>query len=257
MALAIATPTKTLVAQTTAILAVAAATGGTGPYTYQWYQSTATGFSPGAGSLISGQTALTGNFSGLTPATTYYYKVIATDTGNSNATVTSSQLAVLTETGLLTNQIGMNPYVGKVDLKVGSTNIIACQVDASQASASVTSFTSGQAVKVVANTLGGPPRVVACTSKSDSVFGFAIFNIKDQTYSAGMMLEVAMWGSCIWLYATGAVTQFAEVCIDVTYVGGVQATGSTATYVGWAIDGSSAAGLVRVMLMPNIAYATA
>src|SRR6185312_7824244 len=96
MSLAVGPITQNSVADTTASLTCAAATGGVGPYTYQYYKSTTTGFSPGAGNIISGATALTLSDSGLIPNTTYYYKVVVTDTGNSNATATSAQLAVVT-----------------------------------------------------------------------------------------------------------------------------------------------------------------
>lgn len=244
---------KVLVGQTTAQLLSAAATAGTGPYTYQWYRSTTTGFSPGAGSLLSGQTALALSDSGLVAGTTYYYKVIATDTGDSNLTSTSSQLVVALQPALTQNQFVQSPIVGLVDMKVGPTNVIACQVDQSVSS----SIQPGQGVKIVANTAGGLPKVAPISAKDDDVIGFAIFNIKDLQYVAGQNLEIAMFGSVVWLYATGAVTQFAQVCLDSTYVGGVQATGATATIVGWAMDGSAGAGLIRVMLLQNGNYATA
>lgn len=253
MSLAAGALSKVLVGQTTANLSSAVATGGTGPYTYQWYRSTTTGFSPGAGSLIAGATALTLADSGLIGATQYYYVVVATDTGNSNVTVNSSQLSVLTQPSLSQNQFAQSAMVGVVDLKVGPTNVIACQVDASVSS----QIYAGQPVKIVANTSGGIPKVAPATSKSDQVFGFAVFNIKDLQYVAGQNLEVAMFGSVVWLYATGAITQMAEVCVDPTFIGGVQATGATATIVGIAIDGAAAAGLIRVMLVPNASYATA
>jgi hypothetical protein len=244
---------KVLVAQTTASLLSGAATGGTGPYVYQWYRSTTNGFTPGAGNLLSGQTALTLADSGLLAGTTYYYVVVATDTGNSNTTAQSAQLTVGTQAGLSQNQFAQQTVVGMVDLKVGSANVIAAQVDSSV----TTSISPGQGVKIVANTTGGIPKVAPITSKSDACIGFARFNQKDVSYVAGQNLEIAMWGTVIWLYATGAVTQFAEVCLDSTFIGGVQATGQTATFVGWAVDGIAAAGAIRVMLMPNIAFATA
>lgn len=253
MSLAAGALSKVLVGQSTANLSSAVATGGTGPYTYQWYRSTTTGFSPGAGNILSGQTALTLADSGLLPNVSYFYVVVATDTGNSNVTANSSQLTVLTEPSLSPNQFSQSLVVGMVDMRVGPTNLIAAQVDASVSSA----ILPGQAVKIVASTAGGIPKVAPSTSKSDAVIGFAAFNIKDIQYVAGQNLEIAMWGSVIWCFATGAITQFAEVCNDPTYVGGVQATGSTATFVGWAMDGAAAAGLIRVMLMPNIAFATA
>ena len=244
---------KTLIGQTTALLSSAAATGGTGPYTYQWYRSTSSGFSPGAGTLLSGQTALTLADSGLIGGTTYYYVVVATDTGNSNVTANSSQLTVVTEPSLSQNQFAQQPIVGIVDMAVGPTNVIAAQVDVSVS----TQIYPGQVVKIVANTTGGIPKVAPVAANSDAAIGFARFNIKDLQYIAGQNLEVAMWGTVVWCYATGAITQFARVCLDVSYVGGVQATGNSATVMGWAFDGASAAGLIRVMLLPNGAYTTA
>lgn len=254
---------KSLISQSTAMLASAVATGGTGPYTYQWYRSTTTGFSPGAGNILSGQTSLALSDSGLIPGSSYFYVVVATDTGNANVTANSSQLTVATEPGLQPNQFAQGIIVGVVDLKVGSSNIIACQVDSSVSS----QIFPGQAVKIVANTSGGTPKVAPIAAKSDQVFGFAIFNIKDRAYSApinsgtfastGQTLEVAMFGTVIWLYATAAIVQMAEVCVDPTYVGGVQPTGNSAVFVGWALDGCAAAGLIRVMLLPNPSFATA
>lgn len=245
--------TKTLIGQTTAVLTVAAATGGTGPYTYQWYMSTVSGFVPGAGNLVAGQTALIGNFSGLIPGTSYYFSNIATDTGAGNATSTSASVNAPTEAGVSQNQFALTPIVGVVDMSVGPTNVIAAQVDQSVTS----QIYPGQGVKIVSSTAGGIPKVAPISSKSDQCIGFAKFTIKDLQYVAGQNLEVALWGSVVWCYATGVISQFAEVCIDPTYVGGVQATGNTATFIGWAFDGAAAAGLIRVMLMPNIAYATA
>ncbi len=250
---------KTQIGNSTAYLTSAAAAGGIGPYTYQWYRSTATGFTPGAGNILTGQTALTLLDSGLVAGTTYYYVVVATDTGNSNVTANSTQLTVALEASQTPNQFAQTQLVGLVDMRVGPTNVIAAQVDASvgTAAAPFNVILPGQAVKLVTNTTGGIPKVAPIQSKSDSVWGFAIFNVKDLSYSAGQNLEVAQWGTTLWCYATGAITQGAEVCVDPTFIGGVQATGNTATFVGQAIDGCSAAGLIRVQLFPNIAYATA
>jgi hypothetical protein len=245
--------TKTLIGVTTASLTSAVATGGTGPYTYQWYRSTTTGFTPGAASILSGQTALTLSDSGLLGGTSYFYVVVATDTGNGNATANSAQLTVLTEPGNQQNQFAQSQIVGVVDLSVGSTNVIACQV-----AASVTApIYPGTFVKIVASTSGGIPQVQPIAAKGDPVFGAVKFNVKDIQYVAGQNLEVAMWGTVIWCFATGAITQMAQVCVDPTYFGGVQATGNTATFVGTAIDGAASAGPIRVMLVPNVAYATA
>ena len=253
MTLAAGALSKVQIGVSTASLSSAVATGGTGPYTYQWYRSTVSGFTPGAGNILTGQTALTLADSGLVGGTTYYYEVVATDTGNSNVTAGSTQLAVLTEPQPSQNQFAQNTNVGLVDMKLGSTNVIAAQV-APSVSALVY---PGQAVKIVANTNGGIPQVQPISSKSDQAIGFVVFNIKDLAYSAGQNLEIALFGTVMWLFATGAVSQFAEVCLDPTYVGGVQATGNSALIVGWAIDGASAAGAIRVMLFPNVNFATA
>lgn len=245
---------KTLIGQSFANLSSAAATGGTSPYTYAWYRSTTTGFTPGAGNILTGQTGLTLADSGLIPNTTYYYVVVATDTGNGNVTAQSAQLTVGTEPSLSQNNISQQQYVGVVDLRIGPTNVVSAFIDSSIGTGVAY---NGQAVKLVASTAGGVPRVVPVTSKSDAVFGFIVFNIKDIQYGAGQACEVARWGTIQWLYATGVITQGAEVCVDPTYVGGVQATGNTATFVGQAYDGCSAAGLIKVQLYPNIANATA
>lgn len=249
---------KVLVGSSVANLSSAAATGGTGPYTYQWYRSTTSGFTPGASNLISGATGLTLADSGLIPNTTYYYVVIATDTGAGNATSNSTQLTVLTEPSLSQNQFAQQSVVGILDMTVGPTNVISCQVDSSVANNTAPNnvIQPGQAVKLVTNTSGGVPRVAPCTSKSDQCIGFVKFNQKDIQYAPGQALEVAQAMSVIWCMATGAITQGAEVCLDPTYVGGVQATGNTATIVGLAFDGCSAAGLIRVRLVDNYAYST-
>lgn len=108
--LAVATPASTALASgtasgsgtgsTTASVSVTAATGGTSPYTYQWYRSTSSGFTPGGGNIVSGATSLTLNDTGLSPSTTYYYKVISTD--NVAATVTSAQVTVTTSAAAAT-----------------------------------------------------------------------------------------------------------------------------------------------------------
>jgi hypothetical protein len=140
-------------------------------------------------------------------------------------------------------------------LTIGSTNIIAAQIDVS---AGTNVYYPGQFVKIVANNNGGLPKVIGCAAKNDQAIGCIRFNVKDLSYGAGQNCEICMFGTVVWLYATGAITQMAEVCLDTTSPGGVQATGNTATFVGTALDGAAgAASLIRVMLVPNPAYATA
>jgi len=83
----------------TAIVTVTgtAATGGVSPYTYQWYRSTTSGFTPGGGNILSGKTSLVLNDTGLTPGTTYSYVLRATD--NASTTADSAEVAVATPSG--------------------------------------------------------------------------------------------------------------------------------------------------------------
>ncbi len=77
---------------TTISFTAAAATGGSSPYTYQWYRSITSGFTPGGGNILSGQTSLTlADSSGLSANTVYYYKLVSTD--NAAATATSTQIS--------------------------------------------------------------------------------------------------------------------------------------------------------------------
>src|SRR5574343_1796469 len=176
--------------------ASAAASGGTGPYTYQWYRSTTSGFSPGGGNILSGKTALTLEDTGLVPGTTYYYKVVATDTGDSNVTSTSAQLAVTTETSSQNpNQFAQKSQLGALDLRF-NPNTVAVQIDASQSG----TLYPGQAVKMV-DSAGGVPKVIACSADADNVLGFLNYNIKNICFVAGDAAEISMNGNVQFLTA--------------------------------------------------------
>ncbi len=240
------------VSDTKASLSSAAASGGTGPYTYQWYRSTTTGFSPGAGNLIAGATSLTLDDTGLIPNTTYYYKVVATDTGAGNATDTATQLAVVTAPQSLSqNQFSQSPLVGMIDMRF-PYNTMSVQIDASQA----TALYAGAAVRIV-DSADGVPKVVGCSANSDEVLGFINFDIKTVQFLAGAMCEISMAGNVIYLFATGAIARGVRVSLDLTTMGGVRsAAGNTGDdYVGWALDKAAAAGaLIRVhLLTPSFA----
>lgn len=233
------------VGSTTATLSSAVATAGTAPYTYQWYRSTTSGFSPGGGNIIAGATALTLNDTGLIPNTQYYYKVVATDAVP--ATSTSSQLAVSTMAPALSpNQFAQTSLLATIDLRF-PYNTVAVMIDSSQA----TGLYPGAAVKMV-DSADGVPKVVGCAANSDEVLGFINFDIKTIVFSAGMPAEISMGGNVMYLYATGAIARGAKVQLDLSTNGGVaQAVGSSgADIVGWAYDKASAAGaLIRVFLM--------
>lgn len=233
----------------------AVATGGTAPYTYQWYRSTTSGFAPGGGNIIAGATALSLLDSGLIPGTQYYYKVIATDVGA--VAGTSAQLSVLTTT--LTpsqNQFALSSILGTLDLRQ-NTGTVSAMVSSAYAGVPIV---AGQAVKLVASNAGGVPMVVPCTANSDAVYGFVNYSIKSIGFVANQAMEISLAGNVMWLYATGAITQGVQVTLDVTTIGGVGAKvgSSGAAIVGWAFDGAAAAGaLIRVQFssLPAFTFA--
>lgn len=254
MALTAGALSQVSVGSNNAVLSSAAATMGTAPYAYQWYQSNTSGFSVGPTNIITGATSLSLSVSNLVPNSIYYYKVVVTDSESPAVTATSAQLVVTTlPTTLSQNVFAMSPIVGMVDMPY-NTNTFSAQVDVS---ASTNLLYPGMAVKIVANTQGGVPRVIACSSSTDNVFGFVNYNIKNISVGIGQNLEVSMDGNVMWLYATGAISQGAQVCLNTAVSAGVQATGASATVVGFALDGAAAAGaLIRVKLKcPSFATA--
>lgn len=233
------------VGPTTASLSSAAATGGSGPYTYQWYRSTTQGFTPGGGNIIAGATSFTLNDTGLIPNTQYYYVVKVTDTGNSNVTDDSAELAVATSVPVLSqNQFAQAPFLGMIDLRF-PYNSVSVQIDVSQA----TALYAGSAVKMV-DSADGVPKVVGCSANSDEVLGFINYDVKTQAFLAGAMAEISMAGNVMYLYATAAIARGAQVELALSTNGGVRtATGSSgARIVGWAYDKASIGQLLRVFL---------
>src|SRR5688572_26031228 len=149
--------TKVSASQTTASLSSAAATAGTGPYTYQWYRSTDPAFVPGVGNIIAGATSLTLNDSGLSPGTQYTYQVLATDTCDGNATDTCDGLTIGTSAaGPNPNQFSQSPMLGQTDLPF-NYNTKTVMIDSSE----VGTLKPGQAVKAV-DASSGVLKVVAC-----------------------------------------------------------------------------------------------
>lgn len=225
-------------------LSSAAATGGSSPYTYQWYRSTVTGFSPGGGNIISGATALTLTDTGLIPNTQYYYKVVATDSGS--VAGTSAQLAANTLVPQLSqNQFAQSEWLGSIDMRF-PFNTVSVQIDVSQA----TALYAGSAVKMV-DSADGVPKVVGCAANSDEVLGFINYDVKSQSFLAGVSAEISMGGNVMYLYATGAISRGAQVQLDLSTNGGVAqiSSSSGADVVGWAYDKATSAGaLIRVFL---------
>lgn len=229
---------------TTVSLSSAVATGGTGPYTYQWYRSTTSGFAPGGGNIIAGATALTLNDTGLIPGTQYYYVNVATD--SVAATANSAQFAQATAAPTQSqNQFAQTSLLGMIDLRF-PYNTVSVQIDVSQA----TPLAFGAAVKFV-DSIDGVPKVVGCAANSDEVAGFLNFDIKTQKFTAGALAEMSGAGNVMYLYATGAISRGKQVTLDLSTVGGVaQAVPASGNkIVGWAYDKATTAGtLIRVYL---------
>lgn len=243
-ALAAGALSQTSVTDSVAVLASAVATGGTTPYTYQWYRSVTTAFAPSGGNAVAGATSLTLTDSGLTPGTAYFYKVIATDSAATPATATATQLAVSTlQPTVSQNTFTEGPFLGMIDQRF-DYNTTPVQIDVSQSG----SLYAGQAVKIVDNA-GGVPKVIGCTANTDEVLGFINFDIKTTVYVAGDKAEISQNGNVVYLYATAAIARGVQVSLDITTKGGVRAAaGNTGDdIVGYAFDKSSAAGtLIRV-----------
>lgn len=245
----------TLVSKTATkvVASSAAATAGTGPYTYQWYRSLTSGFTPGGGNILSGETSLTLEDDGLIPGTQYYYKVVATDTGDSNATDESEQLSVITDIATPSqNQFTISEILGMLDMRF-NPNSVAVQIASTQEG----SLYAGQAVKIV-DSAGGVPKVIACAADSDSVLGFLNYNIKNAAYLAGDAAEISMAQNVMFLRATAAIARGAQVALDLTTIGGVKPVSGSGgeNIVGWAFDKAVSAGdLIRVMLTtPSFAF---
>ncbi len=238
--------TQVSVGATTAQVSSAVATGGTGPYTYQWYRDTsASGFTPAGGNLIAGATALTLSDSGLVPNVIYYYKVKATDTGNSNVTDDSDPLTVTTTAPSLSqNQFAQSSYLGVVDLRL-CLNTVSVQIDSTQSDP----LYAGSPVLIV-DSAGGVPKVVGITDEDVNITGFLNYSTKNQTYVAGDAAEMSMGGNVITLYSAGAIARGAQVSWDILGNGVVSAAGNTGDNIlGWAYDKATAAGqLIRVYL---------
>ena len=258
MALAVGPISVVSVGSTSDSLLSAAASGGVGPYTYQWYRSTASGFTPGGGNLVAGATSLSLQDSGLTPGTQYYYKIVVTDTGNADATATSAQASVLTSASSPNpNQFTLAPYLGMLDLRFNG-DTIACEFDPAGSGTLV----GGQAVTFSVNA-SGLPLVVPSLLASDDVAGYVNYDIKSAVFNPGNRLEISLAGNVMYLYAALAinrgqfVTSLPSAVAGGTNGGVVPVTGSSGNpIVGYALDTQPIGNLIRIFLQtPAAPYA--
>lgn len=247
MAFAAGVASVLAVGGTTAQLTATAATGGTLPYSYQWYRSTTSGFTPGGGNILSGKTSLNLSDSGLIPNTIYYYKLVAIDSAGSPVTVTYTQVTATTSAMTLSqNQFQQSTVLGVVDLAY-NYDTMSVQVDMSQA----TALYAGSAVKMV-DSADGLPKVVGCAANADEVLGFINYDLKTVAFLAGSRAEISTSGNVQYLFATAAIARGARCQLDVSSPGCVTAlvSSSGADIVGWAVDQAAGYGsLIRVKLI--------
>jgi len=225
-------------------LSTTQATGGTAPYTVQWYRDTSgAGFTPGSGNLISGATSLVLDDVNLIPNVTYFYKVKYTDAvpNTINSTAVSTTTLPASQN---VNQLGMAAILGEMDLQTGPKNVVAAQIDVTQA----TPLYPGQPVKFM-NNVNGIPTVIAAGTEMPN--GYIAYDQKSQNFPAGARCEIARTQSCIWLYSTEAISRGSMVTLDPIIASGVrQASGNSGfPIIGEAFDEATGYGqLFRVIL---------
>lgn len=234
----------------TATLSATAASDGTPPYTQQWYRDTSgTGFTPGAGNILTGQTELSLTDNNLVPNTQYFYKLVYTDAVPDTAISTAFVVTTLPVSQGM-NQFAMTAILGAIDLISGSKNVVSALIDATQ----LTPLYAGQRIKFFNSPYALPTIVAAGTSMPS---GYIIYDPKSQNFPAGSRCEIARTLECMWLYSTSPIVRGAQVSIDPNVAYGVQAlSGSNLPIVGEAYDQSIGAGqLIRIILnVPSFAY---
>lgn len=252
MALTVGPITEVGITPNSVQLSVAPGAGGTGPYTYQWYKSFTTGFTPGSAFLIPGATALTLTDTGLLPETPYYYVVKVTDLGNGSATALSAQKTETTPAGtaLEINSFQQAPVLGQVDQSY-NTNTLSVVLDSS---VGATHVLPGTFVKQVAPTgvtagsrLNTLPHVVPCTADDDEAIGCIQFSMKDQYFVGGSPCEISADQNVQYCMATANGVAGDVAQLDLTAVGGVQSkTGTGPLIVGKFVDTPVIGQLCRV-----------
>lgn len=143
----------------------------------------------------------------------------------------------------LINQFDLSPVQGMMDLKF-NPSVVSGQIDTTSAGGLI----AGQPVKMV-NSVGGVPKFVECAAASDDVYGFIVYDIKDQVFNVGSRVEVAaMRNDVMYMTASAAIARNAKVMIVLS--GTQVATATTGnTIVGRAYDEATALGqLIRITI---------
>lgn len=109
---------------------------------------------------------------------------------------------------LFQNQFSLTTIQGAMDLR-RSNNVVSAIIDITSAGGLV----PGQAVKIVAQGKAGGilPHVVEA-SDGDLIFGFLVFNLKDQVYNALMQVEVSTgFDDVMYMTAAGALSPLTKL----------------------------------------------
>ena len=147
------------------------------------------------------------------------------------------------------NQFAQTPILGQLDLDGGPENVISCLVDHAQA----TPLVPGGFVKL-ATTAGGPPHVLGVAADTDQSFGVCVYNLKDSSYPADSRVEVALFGSIIFLNSGEAITRGNSVEMVAATPGNVLVSDGVNPVVGFALDGATGANqLIRVYIQAPFA----
>lgn len=142
------------------------------------------------------------------------------------------------------NQFGMTATQGMQDLNTHGATVISGVIDQTQSG----TVLPGTPLKQVA-TSNGIPSVIAATNLNDRILGFALYSVKNGTYSNAVnngALEIAQRGTVMYMTAGAAIVAQAPVMMDIANTRVLtRTTGNSA--VGYALDAAAALGdLIRV-----------
>lgn len=141
------------------------------------------------------------------------------------------------------NQFKLTPVQGLMQNLGSGSNVFTMQIDPNSSA----TYVPGQAVKIV-NTAGGVPQVTALTANTDEAVAFICYDQKNPNWTGGDYVEVALYGSVMYMTAGAAINRFAKV--EVVYnTNKVIANAGTNPVVGFAFDKALADNdLIRVYI---------
>ena len=141
------------------------------------------------------------------------------------------------------NQFSQIPVQGQVDLAGFGGNVISARVDDAQSTALI----PGQPVKLTTTSNGTTPSVIALAANTDQAFGFVTYSVKDASYPADARIELAMFGTYMYMTASGTIA--AGAAVEVVYTTNTVITsGGTNPVVGYAMEAAISGQLLRVYI---------